>query len=259
MKYSKYELIQGLTTTIIGKKIFVFESIDSTNECARALGDAGTEEGAVVITDFQTNWRGRLGRTWEAEPESSLLFSVLLRPSISIERAGLLTLYASVALARVVEGVIGERVECKWPNDLILRGKKFCGILLENSVQQRGLAYAVIGAGLNVNQNPLPSNLAERAISLATVAGRSIDRKQLFQSVLGEMDRLYRDAQKDDFSFITAEWNRRCTLFGKSVTVRQHDRVISGTALRLNYDAGLVVKTTDGLQTVYAGDVTLDS
>jgi BirA family biotin operon repressor/biotin-[acetyl-CoA-carboxylase] ligase len=257
--YSKDELSQGLTTEIVGKKIFVFDSIDSTNACARALGDAGTAEGTVVIADFQTNGRGRLGRSWQAEPNSSLLFSVLLRPPISIETSGLLTLYASVAIARATERTIGQPVECKWPNDLLLGGKKFCGILLENSFQQGGLSYAVVGAGVNVSQQSVPPELSERATSLAIATGKMIDRKLLFHSILSEMDALYQQARKGDFAYITSEWTRRCSIFGKSVTVQQHDRIISGTALRLNEDAGLVIRTQEGPETVYAGDVTLVS
>ena len=128
--YSKEELQQGLNTQVVGSKIFVFETIDSTNACARTLGDAGTQEGAVVVTNFQTSGRGRLGRTWLAEPDANLLFSVLLRPRISVDVSGQLTLYASVAIARAIEQCVGAPVECKWPNDLLLNGKKFCGILL---------------------------------------------------------------------------------------------------------------------------------
>jgi BirA family transcriptional regulator, biotin operon repressor / biotin---[acetyl-CoA-carboxylase] ligase len=255
--YSKRELLEGLDTRIVGKKIFVFDTIDSTNACARTLGDAGTEEGSVVIANFQTNGRGRLGRTWVAEPDANLLFSVLLRPSISVEKSGLLTLFASVAIARAIERSIGKRVECKWPNDLLLNEKKFCGILLENSFQQPGIAYAVIGAGINVNQRSLPEGISERGTSLAIETGKTYDRKQVFHTVLREMDTLYAPAQDGDYSFIESEWSARCSMFGKTVTVRQQDQTIGGTALRLNHDAGLVIETEEGVQTVYAGDVTV--
>jgi BirA family biotin operon repressor/biotin-[acetyl-CoA-carboxylase] ligase len=255
--YSKNELLEGLSTHVVGKKIFVFDTIDSTNACARTLGDAGTAEGAVVIANFQTNGRGRLGRAWVAEADSNLLFSVLLRPSISVEKSGLLTLFASVAIARAIEQSIGKPVTCKWPNDLLLNEKKFCGILLENSFHQAGLTYAVIGAGINVNQRELPEGISERGTSLAIETGKTYDRKQIFHAVLKEMDALYGPAQRGDYSFIESEWSVRCSMFGKSVTVRQDDRSIAGTALRLNHDAGLVIETDEGVQTVYAGDVTV--
>ncbi|TSA17632.1 biotin--[acetyl-CoA-carboxylase] ligase [bacterium] len=257
--YSKEELQQGLTTQVVGSKIFVFETIDSTNACARTLGDAGTQEGAVVVTNFQTSGRGRLGRTWLAEPDANLLFSVLLRPRISVDVSGQLTLYASVSIARAIEQCVGAPVECKWPNDLLLNGKKFCGILLENSSQQSELSYAVIGAGINVNQQSLSPEIASRATSLSIETGKTFDRKQVFHVVLQELDLLYKSAREGDFSFIEAEWTRRCLMFGKTVTVQQHDHTIAGTVLRLNHDAGLVIATSEGEQTVYAGDVTLVS
>ena len=257
--YSKEELSQGLETAIVGKKFFVFDTIDSTNACARILGDAGTAEGAVVVADFQTSGRGRLGRTWIAEPGENLLLSVLLRPRISIANAGLLTLFASVGIARAIEQHVGEPVECKWPNDLLVHGKKFCGILLENLFQQSEVSYAVIGAGINVNQRTFPDEISPRGTSLAIETGRSFDRKKLLQAVLSELDMLYPPVQQGDFDAIVPEWIKRCTMFGKPVTVKQHDRTMSGIARRLNHDAGLVIETGTGLQTVYAGDVSVVS
>jgi BirA family biotin operon repressor/biotin-[acetyl-CoA-carboxylase] ligase len=255
--FSKEELSSGLKTEVVGKKFFVFDTIDSTNACARTLGDAGTAEGAVVVSDFQTNGRGRLGRTWISEPGENVLLSVLLRPRISIENAGLLTLYASVAIARAIERHIGEPVECKWPNDLFLHEKKFCGILLENLFQQTEVSYAVIGAGINVNQKSFPDEISAHGTSLAIEAGRCFDRKLVIQSVLSELDALYPPIRRGDFDAVVPEWIRRCTMFGKPVTVKQQDHTLSGIARRLNHDAGLVIETATGLQTVYAGDVTV--
>jgi BirA family biotin operon repressor/biotin-[acetyl-CoA-carboxylase] ligase len=255
--YSKEELQQGLSTHVIGKRVFVFETIDSTNACAKLLGEAGTEEGSVVTSDFQTSGRGRHGRAWIANPGENLLFSLLLRPTLSPELAGLLTLFASVAIARGVEKEIGRPIECKWPNDLLLNGKKISGILLENSFQHEALAFSVIGAGLNVNQHEFPTELADRATSLALERKTACDRKHLFQTILQEMDFLYQDVRKGDFNLVTKEWAARCTMFGRQVTVEQHDRTISGIALRLNDDGGLVLETPEGTQTVYAGDVSV--
>ena len=243
----------------MGNKIFVFETIDSTNACARTLGDIDTPEGAVVFADFQTNGRGRLGRMWISEPESNLLFSVLLRPAVKAEMAGLLTLYASAAVARAIEHCVGESVECKWPNDLLLHGKKFCGILLENSFQPSGLGYAIVGVGINVNQRTLPAEITGKATSLARETGKEYDRKQVLQAVLTEMDALYVSAGKGDFSRVVSEWTKRCLMFGKGVKVQQHDHTIEGTALRLNNDGGLIISSSGGELAVYAGDVTLVS
>jgi BirA family biotin operon repressor/biotin-[acetyl-CoA-carboxylase] ligase len=255
--YTKEELIHGLHTSVIGRKFFLFDTIDSTNACARTLGDAGTDEGAVVLADFQTNGRGRLGRTWIADQGDNILCSILLRPHIPIAQAGLLTLFASIAIAHAVENHISEQVECKWPNDLLLHGKKFCGILLENLFQQSEVVYAVVGAGINVNQRSFPEEISLRGTSLALESGRSFDRLELLQSVLREMDRLYPSVKLGQFDSMTTEWVKRCTMFGKPVTAEHDGQTITGIARRLNDDAGLVIETDSGFLTVYAGDVTL--
>ncbi|MBI3111589.1 MAG: biotin--[acetyl-CoA-carboxylase] ligase [Ignavibacteriales bacterium] len=254
---SKEEVQRGLNTRIVGKKMFVFESIDSTSTCAKALGDAGTEEGAVVVAEHQSQGRGRHGRTWEAEPEKNLLFSILLRPSLEKDSAGLLSFYASVAIARAIESTTGIPVECKWPNDLLINGRKCSGILLENSYQQNVLSYSVVGAGVNVNQIEFPSAFGNRVTSLALECGNEYDRKQILQKILGELDLLYLSVMREDFSRILDEWLRRCRMFGHDVTVRHHNREVRGTAVRLNEDGGLVIQTSGGITTVYAGDVSV--
>jgi BirA family biotin operon repressor/biotin-[acetyl-CoA-carboxylase] ligase len=156
-----------------------------------------------------------------------------------------------------VEKASGCPIECKWPNDLLLNGKKFCGILLENTIQQSGLSYSVIGAGVNVNQTAFPPELEQRATSLARECSTTYDRKELLQRILREMDSLYDDVRLGKLDRVSKEWANRCTMFGQLVTVEQHDRTISGVAVKLHYDGGLVLETPTGTTTVYAGDVTV--
>lgn len=222
----KEEIVRGLNTRIMGRKTFVFETIDSTNACTKTLGDAGMEEGAVVLAEFQTTGRGRHGRPWLAQPGQNLLFSVLLRPAMPKDLSGLLTLYASVAVARAVESMTGCAVECKWPNDLLLNGKKFCGILLENVFQQGELGYSVIGIGVNVNQTQFPSELEPAATSLAREHKTSYDRGRLLQFILREMDSLYDDVRQGKPERVSKEWSTRCTMFGQRVSVEQHQSII---------------------------------
>lgn len=257
--FSKEELQRGLNTRIVGKKMFVFETIDSTSTCAKTLGDAGTEEGAVVLAEHQSRGRGRHGKSWEAEPEKNLLFSILLRPSLEKETAGLLSFYAAVAIARAIEATTGLPVECKWPNDLLINGRKCSGILLENSYQQNALFYSVLGAGINVNQTSFPPALRDRVTSLALECGNEYDRKQILQKILAELDLLYLSVMREDFSRILEEWLRRCRMFGRDVTVRHHNQEVRGTAVRLKEDGGLVIQTSGGTTTVYAGDVSVVS
>lgn len=253
---SKEHLQDGLQTDLIGRKIFVFESLDSTNACAKTLAEAGTEEGTVVFADFQTHGRGRQGRSWLAEPNTNLLFSVILRPQLQKENSGLLTFYAAVSVCRAVESAVGISVECKWPNDLLLNRKKFCGILLENSLERDHLGYSIVGMGVNVNQRSFDQFLGH-VTSLAIASGGDCDRAGIFRRILQELDGLYKEVQEQRFEKILREWNTRCHMYGREVTVGQKDRTISGTAVGLNHDGGLIIRTSSGNTTVYAGDVTV--
>lgn len=255
--FTRDDIIIGLNTTVIGRKLFVFDSLDSTNACAKTLADAGLEEGTVVLADYQTAGRGRQGRSWLSEPAMNILLSIILRPSISKEQASLLTFYAAVSVARVLEHLNVGKVECKWPNDVLLNGKKCCGILLENSFQQDRLVCSVVGIGMNINQTQFDNDISNRATSLARESGSTFNRKDVIQSLLKETDRLLPSLANGRINTIVDEWKDRCTMFGKSVTLVQGEETISGTAVRLEADGGLVISIPSGQSTYYAGDVTI--
>lgn len=255
--YSKEELLNGLNTAVLGNKLFVFESIDSTNTCAKTLAEAGMEEGATVLAEFQSEGRGRLGRSWLSEPGKNLLFSCILRPSLGKEQAGLLTFFAAIAVARALERFTNLHIECKWPNDLLLNGKKCCGILLENSLSGGKLVYAILGIGINVNQREFQNDIRLSATSLALEAGTEIDRKKLFQNIMRELDSLYNDVKKNQFTRMLTEWNDRCAMFGRDILIDCGGTTLSGRAMGLHNDGGLVVQTATGNEIVYAGDVTV--
>jgi BirA family biotin operon repressor/biotin-[acetyl-CoA-carboxylase] ligase len=254
---SKESILKGLKTQVIGKKVFVFESIDSTNACAKTLAETGTPEGTVVVADYQTTGRGRLGRSWLSAPGTNLLFSIVLRPTVKKESAALLTFYSAVSIARALERVSGKTFECKWPNDVLLNGKKCCGILLENSFLQDRFDFSVIGIGVNVNQPTFPDDLGNRATSLLVETGHKLDRVKLLQEMLREADGLLPSVHKGDVPTIMDEWNSRCSMFGKPVTITHGEDRITGTALRLDAEGGLVIETAAGPSTFYAGDVTI--
>ena len=255
--YSKEELQDGLNTNIIGTKLFVFESIDSTNTCAKTLAETGMDDGAVVFADFQSEGKGRLGRSWLSEPGKNLLFSCIIRPPMSKEQSGMLTFFAAVAVARALESFTKLKVECKWPNDLLLLGKKCSGILLESSLGKEQLEYSVIGIGVNANQDDFQTDALSNATSLKQVMGRTVDRKELFQQILREIDTLYADLRLGHISRILLEWNNRSSMFGRDVTVVREGVTLNGKAVGLNTDGGLVLETKAGKEIVYAGDVTV--
>ncbi len=254
---SKESVLKGLKTKVVGKKLFVFESIDSTNTCVKTLAEVGNPEGTVVVADFQTAGRGRLGRSWISEPGANLLFSVLLRPSIRKEAAGQLTFYSAVFIARALERVTQHPMECKWPNDVLLKGKKCCGILLENSIQQDRIDFSVVGIGINVNQASFPEDVRDRATSLFLEFEHNFDRAALLQVMLQEADTLLPCVHRGELVQIMDEWNSRCRMFGKPVTLVHGDERVTGTAQGLDPEGGLIIKTPTGDVTYYAGDVTI--
>jgi len=256
---SKTELQENLHTTIIGKKLFLFDSIDSTNTCAKALAETNCEEGTVVIAEMQTAGRGRLGRTWSSDSGKNLLFSILLRPAISIEQSGLLSLLAAVATSSAIESVLGIKTFCKWPNDLLFEGKKCCGILLESSITAKTFQYAIVGIGLNVNQPQFPDELNARATSLIAASGNSINRTMLLKSILEYFDRYYIMLLKNDTDTIVKDWRNRSTMLGKSITFIQENNTITGIARDITNDGGLILETPTGTNVFYAGEVTLSS
>jgi len=257
MELTKEYLQADIRTTLFGRRIYAFGEIDSTNSCARALADVGAEEGTIVVAEYQTEGRGRLGRSWTAERGANLLFSALIRPALRQEQAGILPFFAAVAIARAIEPIVGQRVECKWPNDLLLDGKKFCGILLETAISEGRLMHAILGIGINVNQRAFPAPLLDTATSVAREKKKAVNRRDLFHSVLFEMESLYQELLSGNTKTILSEWLSRCTMIGKQISVRTGDEVVRGRALEVRETGALVLETPAGAATFFAADVTL--
>jgi BirA family transcriptional regulator, biotin operon repressor / biotin---[acetyl-CoA-carboxylase] ligase len=240
-----------------GSKIFTFETIDSTNNCARALAGCWAEEGTLVYAERQTAGKGRLGRSWLANPYENLTFSLILRPILPPEALNLLPLYAAVAVAEAIEHETGLSVECKWPNDLLIGGKKSAGILLEGSLKEDGLDYVVLGIGVNVNQTSFPDDIAPRATSLKVQAGRDIDRILLLRQILKTLENHYTAIMKKGFHNLLPLWLSRTTMVNKEISVTQDGTVISGIVKGLSPEGALILDAGGTEKTLFAGDVTI--
>jgi BirA family biotin operon repressor/biotin-[acetyl-CoA-carboxylase] ligase len=255
--YSIEELQYGLNTQIFGRKLFVYGSIDSTNACAKKLANAGTPEGTVVIADYQSAGRGRMGRTWQGEAGNSLLFSAIIRPTLDTNKIGLLPLFAAAGVALTIEAVTDMHCECKWPNDILLNGRKCGGILMESTFQQNTLNYVIIGIGLNVNQKSFGEELDSKATSLSRECGKEFDRRDFFQRLMASLESLYTDVKIGNFDTTLRLWKSHAVIFGKQISLTQAGKEIDGCAIALTDDGGLIVETAAGQQVFYAGDVTL--
>ena len=253
------EMIQaGLETSFVGRKVVYLSETGSTNDEARRLARAGAPQGTLVLADYQTAGRGRLGRRWEAPAGSSLLLSLLFRPDLAPHQAGRLTMLCGLAVADAIEEQTGLAVGLKWPNDILLGGAKAGGILTEIEVSGSWLEYGVVGIGLNVNLDPrqLPDGLLMPATSLSHALGRPVDRLALLWALLKAVERRYLALQSGHSPH--AEWAQRLVTLHQPVIVSAAGLSLEGIATGVDADGALLVRLDDGhLERVVAGDVTL--
>ena len=256
---TEHEIRNCLSTSVFGRKIYAFETIDSTNTFARSLISNGGQEGTLVVSEEQTAGHGRFGRPWISERGKSLTFSVLLRPSIPADRLGILSLLAALAVARAIHELTSLRPDCKWPNDVLLNGKKVCGILSEGTSTGNSLSGVVVGIGLNVNQSVFPAEIQETATSLLSEAGGPVDRIRLLGLVMHHLELCYRHIQSRDTGRIIALWQEWSTMIGKPVSVSRDGESIQGIAGALHQDGSLLLRTNGNELKILAGDVTVIS
>jgi BirA family transcriptional regulator, biotin operon repressor / biotin---[acetyl-CoA-carboxylase] ligase len=253
------EVIEPLVKrTIFAEKIHHYFRIGSTNSEAMQAAAGGAEEGSVFLAEEQTAGRGRGGHSWTSPPSTGIYCSVLLRPRVAPADALLLSLMAGLAVAAAVEEVTGAKPDLRWPNDLMIDGKKFCGILTEMNAEVTRVRYAVIGMGINVNQWEFPPELESFATSLRITTGHEWSRVELLASLLQSLDREYR-ALHSDLSSARADMFRRFETAssyarGKHVTVDE-DGGYQGVTAGLDERGFLLVQTSGGMKTVLSGSV----
>jgi BirA family biotin operon repressor/biotin-[acetyl-CoA-carboxylase] ligase len=242
------EIQKELKTQVIAKKIYAFAQLSSTNDFAKRLAQAGENEGSLIISEQQTKGRGRLGRSWESPPGQGLWFSLVLRPNISIEKIGLISLFAGVSVAQAVENMTNLTPALKWPNDLLINSKKFCGVLIESEIESRTLSFLVLGIGINVNQSVLDFSdiTLTHATSLQIESGAAIDRIKLLVEVLHNFERNYSDFKSENFSNILNEWKKRCPYLNKKIVIRQNHRQLKGVFENLDESGRLLLRLANG-------------
>jgi BirA family biotin operon repressor/biotin-[acetyl-CoA-carboxylase] ligase len=245
---------------IIGRDIRVFQETTSTNDIADKLGRDGVKEGVVVFAETQTKGRGRLGRAWVSSQGKGLWFSVLLRPALSPQAATQITIASATALARALNKAAGIQCGIKWPNDILVKDRKLCGILTEMTAEVDKIHYIVLGIGVNVNfsENDFPRELRTTATSLALETGRQFKRAEVAAIILRELNRDYLRLKAGAFQSVADEWEENCTTLGRTVEIAAGARVIQGRAEALDAEGALLVRTQHGrLERIVGGDVTL--
>ena len=231
---------------LLGRPLHFFDTIDSTNASAARLAREDAAEGTVVIADAQTGGKGRLGRSWVSPPGVNLYLSVILRPRKPASAAPQLSLLASVAVAEAIVQQMQLVPSIKWPNDILVSGKKVCGILTEMQANGPRLRSVVVGIGVNINAplSSFPEELQDKASSLFLMRGEPIDRAAFTVGLLTHLEKLYVLWLEKGFPVVGAAWEGYASgLLGKSITVTAPEGVISGTARGIDRDGALLVET----------------
>jgi BirA family biotin operon repressor/biotin-[acetyl-CoA-carboxylase] ligase len=249
-------LKEHLRTRELGKKVFFFSTIDSTNTMAKQLAEKGEQTGTLVIAESQTRGQGRLGRTWHSPP-GGLWFSTILRPQFKNFSSHHLTFMAGLSIAQACAKT-GVSVSLRWPNDIYAGDKKLGGILTESKTKGNTFEYIVIGIGLNVNIEPtsFPAQLKEEATSLLAIKGSLVHRAQLLNYILLAWEKLLEIYPKQGFAPILKVWKKYATFLGSQVRVDTSHESVEGEAVDVTLTGALQVQDIDGLiHEISCGDV----
>lgn len=236
----------------LAQPLIYLPEVGSTNTYASELAREGADEGTLVTTDHQTAGRGRVGRVWKAMPRQQLALSLILRPTFPPH---FLVMASALAVTQAIEQVAGVRPDIKWPNDVLLDGRKLCGILIETNS-----GVATLGIGVNVNGTlDDDAELAARATTLAAATGRTVSREALAAEIIRRLDARYFDLLEGGVAArrrLRADWRERLVTLGRRATIHQHETALVGLAEDVDDDGALLLRLDDGrLMTVLWGDV----
>ena len=246
-----------LSTNRLGRSYHHYLRVDSTNDTARRLAEAGAAEGTVVVAEEQAGGRGRLGRTWLSRKAEDILLSLVLRPEVDPVQAPGLNLVVGLAASRAIEEVTGISTDLKWPNDVLTPGGKCCGVLTEMSADPGKIHFVIIGVGINVNGTSLPNAIAGRASTLEQAAGDSIPRPRLVAALLNHLEALYLVFLDQGLRPLLERWvASSSSVRGRRIVVSNPGRSLQGTTAGLSEQGALRIRREDGrVEEILAGDV----
>ncbi len=253
-------LEKNLAGRLIGHKIYYFPEIGSTNDEAFRLGVEGAPEGTVVLADSQTKGRGRMQRIWHSPAGSNIYTSFILRPHLPPAAAPQISLVAGVAVAELLEQYCPGKIELKWPNDVLLNGKKICGILAQMKTAEEDVDFVVVGIGINVNirENQFPVEIREIATSLSSEAGQEISRQDLIIRLYENFAKWYKKLLQNGFAAIKEKWLNLAPMIGQNVQVIHFNETVTGKAIGIDDTGSLIICTVQGEKMVInAGDATI--
>ena len=253
------KLQDALHTRVLGRTILFSREIGSTNEWAKELARLGASEGTVVVSETQAHGYGRNMRTWFS-PEGGLWFSMILRPKLKPREAPKLAFIAGLAVAEILRELYVLHAETRWPNDVMVNGRKICGILSEMTTSGDSVEFVIVGIGVNANFDPeaLPKSIRLVATTLENELGRSVQLEQLFQALLEKLETLYDLFMREGFHSILKKWKEYASFLGKKVEVSAGSEIMKGLGCDVDEEGALILRLEEGISKRFlAGDVSL--
>ena len=246
-------------TKWLGKHIHAYQSVKSTNDLATALAESGADHGTIVTAEEQTQGRGRFARVWHSPSGKNIYMSTVLRPSFAPEQAPGMSIMTAVALAETIDHYCPDAVRIKWPNDVLIRGKKTAGILTELSAERGKISHVVIGVGINVNltADEFPDELRVIATSIRRASRKKVDRVPLLQMFLQRLEKRYEQYHRDGLKPMHKLVREYSSLIGHEVTLSSGRKQTTGVALDIDQNGSLILETADGTIAVTSGEVTV--
>lgn len=250
-------LKKKFNTTWLGQSLICLDSVDSTNKYLRMAAEGDLPHGTVVISDCQGSGRGRLTRGWHSPAGYGIYASLLFRPEWLPAAAPRITPIIAVGVCRGIQNAAGLNCKIKWPNDIVVNGKKLCGILAEMSAGPESIRHLVVGIGINVSNENFPDEIADTATSI-TMEGSSVDRDSVFAAILKEIEKEYESySENEDFEIVLDNYRHYSITIGMEVRVEEPKRTYLGRAVDIDTEGRLIVDTNGELNTVSAGDVSI--
>ena len=262
-KLLPWEITKDLKTKTVGKRVYYFEEIDSTQNFAEQIALDGKENGTIVIAEKQTAGKGRLDRKWTS-PKGGIWFSLIIHPKFDVSTSTLVPIAGAVALAKAIKNTLNIDVSVKWPNDITLNGKKVAGMLVDASFQANNIDYLILGIGINfdIDAKKIEKRLSKSANFYGVNSLRKKDDstppKILLREFLVQFEKILIQLNKGEKAKIVKEWTKKADKIGKKISINTSDGKISGVAQGIDNDGALKLKTSKGIKKIFVGDVVLE-
>ena len=261
-KLLPWEITRDLKTQLIGKRVYYFEEIDSTQNFAQNIAADKKENGTIIIAEKQTSGRGRLDRKWTS-PKGGIWFSLIIHPKFDVSSSTLIPILSAVALSKSIKSVLDIETEVKWPNDITMNGKKVAGVLVDASFQTNSIDYLILGIGINfdIDTKKLEKRLTKTpnfyGIDSLREKEDKTPPKKLLKEFLLQFEKNLFQLDKGEKSKIIKEWTKRAAGIGEKITINTSNGKISGISQGIDNDGALKIKTRNEIKKIYVGDVVL--